>query len=138
MINRVWPQGSAKSPSQLRELACASPKNVTSESNSNDLMPLSEPTSDDPGAIDGIPPADPTAVVQSSASTITDAAVVPPADSASVVNNSALALPDTNVAVNYNGTLEHIESAGMVIDLDFMRYLTEDTHLTSVRNCFSR
>lgn len=36
--------------------------------------------------------------------------------------------------VAYTGTTEHIESSGMIIDCDFMRFEGQETHLTSVRN----
>lgn len=45
----------------------------------------------------------------------------------------ASASEDGSVA-DVAGTTEHIESAGMLIDCDFMRYCNQDTHLTSVRN----
>lgn len=36
--------------------------------------------------------------------------------------------------VDYAGTTEHIEFAGMIIDCDFMRYEGQEINLTSVRN----
>ncbi|KJA14667.1 hypothetical protein HYPSUDRAFT_208538 [Hypholoma sublateritium FD-334 SS-4] len=49
---------------------------------------------------------------------------------APVVPSSALRSEIGSVA-DVAGTTEHIESAGMLIDCDFMRYCDQDTHLTS-------
>ena len=56
--------------------------------------------------------------------------------SASVVQAPApaLAVDTSTTSVDYGGTSKFIESAGMVIDCDFMRFLGETTHQTSVRN----
>ena len=43
-----------------------------------------------------------------------------------------LALALAPVEAGYNGTLEHIEATGMLIDCDFMRYKDVGSHQTSV------
>ena len=43
-----------------------------------------------------------------------------------------LPLAPAPVDVTYDGTLEHIEAAGMLIDCDFMRYKDDESHQTSV------
>ncbi|KJA13689.1 hypothetical protein HYPSUDRAFT_114335, partial [Hypholoma sublateritium FD-334 SS-4] len=45
--------------------------------------------------------------------------------------DSASHVVDVSGPVNYGGTLEYIESSGMIIDCDFMRFLHQDTHQTS-------
>jgi hypothetical protein len=55
-----------------------------------------------------------------------------PAISASVIQGPA---PSPAVStVDYGGTFEPIEAASIIINYDFMRYTSQDTHQTSVRN----
>jgi hypothetical protein len=46
----------------------------------------------------------------------------------------ALAVDTSTTSIDYGGTSEFIESAGMLIDCDFMQFLDDTTHQTSVRN----
>jgi hypothetical protein len=109
LINRVWNYEPGYSPSHLRHLA-------TSKAN---MAPhVSESMS------------------QSGSGSNAGAVVQSHDISAPVVEGPATALvvDPSATSVDYGGTSEFIESAGMVIDCDFMRFLGQITHQTSVRN----
>lgn len=117
LINRVWNYEPGCSPSQLRHLSTSKADTAPDVSDLgfyNDSMSQSGSGSN---AGD---------VVQSPDIDIS-APVVQGPTPALVVNTSA-------TTVDYGGTSEFIESAGMVIDCDFMRFLGQTTHQTSVRN----
>lgn len=106
LINRVWDHEPAKSPSQLRVLASMK-ANILSQSSY---------------VID----------VNSQLHALASAQDTnPPKLSDSPARNQ---IPQATYAkVDNAGTLEHIESSGMIIDCDFMRYKDQSNHQTSVR-----
>jgi hypothetical protein len=118
LINRVWNYESGCSPSQLRHLATSKADTASDVS--------------DVGFYDN--------TMSQSGSGSSAGAIIQSLDiSAPVVQAPAPALAidtiDTSTAsVDYGGTSEFIESAGMVIDCDFMRLLGQTTNQTSVRN----
>lgn len=106
MIGRVWPKGSAQTPSQLRNIACNS--NASDTVSDGGRSPTSQPDL-----------------------TIVGAPVV---DSLAGPNPDP---PSVSDAVDHTGTCEAIESSGMLIDFDFMRYTNDNTHMASVRSFVS-
>lgn len=118
MISRVWPKESAKTPSQLRAIACALP-GVVNAATGVDAATDSDDSDTPPSRPDfGI-------------------------DQTSVVEPLALSSHDpaepliTSSSVNHNGTVDDIESSGMIIDCDFMRFVDDDMRMASVRNPLS-
>lgn len=132
LIHRFWPKGSGRLASELREIASNRCTNTTGSNDSNDPTSPSASACNDLDIVDNTLPTVSTAPVQTSEPT--PETTVPPASSTQVEESQVPSAPATTVSANYNGTLEHIEFAGMLIDFDFMRYTKDDIHMTSVRH----
>lgn len=107
LINRVWDCSLEDSPARLRLLA----SNINAST--NDPGPNDEHGQDADDREDNSMPM-----------------LGLPHDQA---NPPVLPPASATVSVNYDGTLEPIEAAGMLIDCDFMRYKDNKGHQTSVR-----
>ena len=115
LINRVWNYEPGRSPSQLRHLAISKANMAPDVSDLgfyNNTMSQSRSGSNAGTIIQSLDISAP--VVQAPA--------------------PALAVDTSTTSVDYDGTSEFIESAGMVIDCDFMQFLDDTTHQTLVRN----
>lgn len=120
MINRIWTHGPNDSPTQLRALATARADSMSQTDLASDAFSDTEANSDE--SLSSVQtPIYPLSPV-----------VGPAAVSVPVIQGAAPALARVSDCVNHAGTLEFIESSGMLIDCDFMRYIHQDTHQTSV------
>ena len=156
MINRIFDHEPDKAPSELRKLACAkadaqSDSDPTAQSDlASDVAPAVEPTAMQSPGVQSLsaagPPssnvANPSSPGSQSLSLSPDLQPSQSCDSSALVSEGCVATPahatPAHVSpVDKSGTLEAIESSGMVIDFDFMRSLDQDTYQTSVRyQCF--
>ena len=141
MINRIFDHGPADSPTQLRILVRQKAEAAYAAAKRADVVVGADSASDAASDAEGSS--------DSSHSVLTpiqplSPAVGPAVASVPVNGPAAVSVPNIQGAtpapapaqvaevVDSAGTLEFIESTGMLIDCDFMRYLHQDTHQTSV------
>lgn len=133
LINRVWEYSVEDSPSRLRALASGVktsttlPEGTPLVDNAHDqdtLVFIEADDHNDKNDDNSMPKlglGSPHGQPGSSSSIVKGVPILP------------LAPAPAPVEAGYNGTLEHIEAAGMLIDCDFMRYKDVGSHQTSVR-----
>lgn len=119
MINRVWQHKHDQSPSDLRNFLTKSRKVPDSSPPDVSLCPdvplslLKLPSSQTPFPM----------VIENPSLQVDDDFPL----------NEDSSLDDDFRVIGPAGTVEEIEATGMLIDCDFMRYTTQNTHQTSVR-----
>lgn len=153
MINRVWKHVPGNSPSRLRIMACSNSRTLTFRTNrANSACRIGQvstttviqtPTTSTTVVQASVPSTTQGPTTASTAVVHVPATSDEPATSELIPSVQVLATSPAltvqehssgvGIMVDYKGTTEHIESAGMVIDCDFMRYAGQEINLTSVR-----
>lgn len=141
MINQIFDHGPDDSPTKIRQLirklaeeayAAAKRANtvVEADSASDAALNAEDGSASSLGVLTPIQPPSPMVGTAVASVPVNEPAAVPVPHIQSTTPAPAPAR--ALEVVNSAGTLEFIESTGMLIDCDFMRYLYQDTHQTSV------